>query len=586
MKKFRSLFVTILSVILLFTVQSKAAEPDLDPLVKLILESDDPQFQWDILRGMQDGLSGRRKMEMPEAWSELENRLMRSDNKGIRSLTLDLSLLFGSESAKSELKKMVQDTSIPSGDRRRALNSLVDYRAEGMVDILSGLLSDPELRGEAVRALPGYQDERIADRLIDVYDGLAAVDRRSALNTLAARPGYARKMMDAFQRGDLPKQDLTADLIRQLRSLKDTQVNQTVEAVWGRFTESGEDKVKEIERLKQVYYAGGSTPGDASRGRAVYARVCQQCHALFDTGGSLGPDLTGSNRGDLDYLLQNIVDPNAVMPNEYRASTLETRDDRVITGIVGAQDNQAVTIQTADQRFVIPRNEIARLVQEELSMMPEGLLTGLKDQEIRDLIYYLRGPAQASLKATPETLDLFFNEYDLTNWEGNTALWRVENGEIVGKSTEGLSKNEFLIGQMIFNDFRLICEVKLVPNTENSGIQFRSIPEDGGSVRGYQADIGQGWWGKLYEEHGRALLWDKGGDAHVRVNDWNRYEILAVGHKIQTAINGHLCVDLEDPKGALSGIIALQLHSGGPMEIRFRNFEIEVNPNKTLRTLD
>src|SRR5207253_8650323 len=170
-----------------------------------------------------------------------------------------------------------------------------------------------------------------------------------------------------------------------------------LQKVYGTIRESSADKKREMERYKQIYWAGGSQPGDAPRGRAVFARICQQCHALFDTGGKVGPDLTGSNRGDLDYLLQNIVDPNAVIPNDYRAWNLETTDARSISGILKQQDDKSVTLITANETLVIPRGEIRSLKESQLSMMPEGLLQTLADQEVRDLIFYLRSPAQAPL---------------------------------------------------------------------------------------------------------------------------------------------------------------------------------------------
>jgi hypothetical protein len=97
-------------------------------------------------------------------------------------------------------------------------------------------------------------------------------------------------------------------------------------------------------------------------------------------------------------------------------------------------------------------------------------------------------------------------------------------------------------------------------------------------VSGYQADIGPGWWGKLYEEHGRGLLVDVSAEEHLRRGDWNDYEILAIGGRLRLRLNGVTCVDLEDPQGARSGILALQLHSGGPTEVRFRGFELELDP--------
>src|SRR6185295_17731508 len=169
-----------------------------------------------------------------------------------------------------------------------------------------------------------------------------------------------------------------------------------------------------------------------------------------------------------------------------------------------------------------------------------------------------------------------FNGKDLTNWEGDPAVWSVDNGEIVGKGPQ--KKNQFLFHKSEQTDFRLIVEVKIVPHGGNSGIQFRSVPIEGGEARGCQADAGAGWWGKLYEESGRALLFPKkdqkfDGDAFIKKEDWNTYEVLAVGPKVRTCINGHLCTDLEDDKIALKGRFGLQVHSGGAMEVRCRNFQ-------------
>ena len=126
--------------------------------------------------------------------------------------------------------------------------------------------------------------------------------------------------------------------------------------------------------------------------------------------------------------------------------------------------------------------------------------------------------------------------------------------------------------------------MKLTPNNANSGVQFRSEPFEAYEMKGCQADAGAGWWGKLYEENGRALLWNKPGDQFVKTNDWNSYEIVAVGSKIRTAINGNLCTDLDDPQVARRGIVGLQVHSGGPTEVRFKDFQLELNPKSELAT--
>jgi hypothetical protein len=135
-----------------------------------------------------------------------------------------------------------------------------------------------------------------------------------------------------------------------------------------------------------------------------------------------------------------------------------------------------------------------------------------------------------------------------------------------------------LISELAAENFRLSLEVKLVDNAGNSGIQFRSQTR-AADVAGYQADIGADWWGKLYEEHGRALLWDKPADQYVKRGDWNQYVIRAEGPRIRTYLNGQPCVDLDDPAGARRGIFALQLHSGGKTEVRFRNLALEILPS-------
>jgi hypothetical protein len=193
---------------------------------------------------------------------------------------------------------------------------------------------------------------------------------------------------------------------------------------------------------------------------------------------------------------------------------------------------------------------------------------------------------QVPLLATKQNQMTFFNGKDLAGWSGDEALWSVQDGEIVGRVPEGLKHNAFLFSDMSAENFRLKLKVKLIPNQANSGIQFRSQSLPDGEAKGYQADIGKGWWGKLYEENGRALLWDKSGEQHVKPGEWNDYEIIATGSRIRTFINDQRCVDLDDPDGARRGVFAFQLHSGGPTEIRMKEITLEVDPKSTLSASD
>jgi hypothetical protein len=223
---------------------------------------------------------------------------------------------------------------------------------------------------------------------------------------------------------------------------------------------------------------------------------------------------------------------------------------------------------------VVARDEIGEVKLSDLSTMPEGLLDALTDREIRDLVGYLRGPTQTPIRATKANLRSFFDGKSLAGWRGDPALWSVEDGEIVGK-TLGLARNEFLKSEYEIGDFRLSLEVRLAGDSGNSGIQFRTRAREDGEVEGYQADIGPGWWGKLYEENGRALLAEGPAEDPVVKDGWNLYEIEAVGSRVRTWINGKPCVDLDDPSGARRGIVALQIHSGGATEVRFRKLRVE-----------
>lgn len=197
------------------------------------------------------------------------------------------------------------------------------------------------------------------------------------------------------------------------------------------------------------------------------------------------------------------------------------------------------------------------------------------------------GQAEQPTRATAEDAKHFFNGKDLTGWYGAEGLWSVDNGELVGKTTTGLKHNEFLKSKLSFGDFRLVVKIKLVPNEGNSGIQFHSKPHGAYEMSGPQADAGKGWWGKLYGENfgDKVIGENKSGEEVVKPNEWNTYEVLAVGTKVRTAINGHLCVDEDIPNIPREGIFGLQVHAGGPTEVRFKDFQFELDPKFELKTV-
>jgi putative heme-binding domain-containing protein len=556
---------------------ASAATPEAVAVVVAALgKADGAQAQRAILHGLQDGLKGRRSVAMPAGWNEVAGRLARGADAEVRDRTAALSITFGDTRAFAHMRRVLTTKDAPAEARTQALASLLAAGDRELAPVLQGLVADPALRAAALRGLASYDDARTPEVILRGYGSFSTAEKRDALNTLASRPAYGKALLDAVAAKRVAVADLPADLVRQLRNLRDKALDQRIAEVWGVVRASPADRVKQMARYRGLM-RGPGLPPDLTLGRSVFAKTCASCHTLFGSGGKVGPDVTGSNRANLDYLLENVLDPSAVIPKEYAATLIELKSGRVLTGIVRSETPAALTVVTANETLTVPRNEVESRRPSDVSMMPDDQLKPMSDHEVRSLFAYLQSPRQVPLLATADNARDFFNGKDLTGWVGDPKLWRVERGEIVGKTT-GLAKNSFLKSEMEAADFRLTLKVKLTPNKENSGVQFRSEALPDGEMKGPQADVGAGWWGKLYEESGRGLLWDRSGEKHVRPDDWNTYVVEAVGLRVRTWINGQLCVDLEDAKLSRRGIFGLQIHSGGPMEVRFKDIRLEVLP--------
>jgi putative membrane-bound dehydrogenase-like protein len=546
-------------------------------LIASLGKVEDAARQLTFLRRINEALKGRRQVAMPAAWPEVFNKLSRSSQAEVRTQAIALAVTFGDRRAFEEMRRVLTQRDADLTLRQHALASLLGARDIDLALVLQQLVTDPALRGAALRALASYDDPKTPPVILEVYPSLRSEEKRDALNTLASRPAYARALLAAVAGKKVAAADVSADLVRQLRNLHDPEIDKRIGDVWGIVRDTPADRARLMAQYRKMLTAPAPAKPDLALGRAVFVKTCAPCHTLFGAGGKVGPELTGSNRANLDYLLENILDPSAVIPKEYAMTLIALKSGRVITGIIRGETKEALTVVTANDTLTLPREDVESRIPSNISMMPDDLLKPLTDLEVRALIAYLQSPVQAPLLATADNAKDFFNGKDLTGWDGDASLWKVEQGEIVGHSP-GIKRNEFLRSQMIAGDFRLTLKVKLVPNAGNSGIQFRSEALPDGEVKGPQADIGAGWWGKLYDENGRGVLWDKSGEAFVKANDWNEYEVVATGSRIRTFINGKACVDMDDPAGPRRGLFALQIHSGGPMEVRFKDLHLEVNP--------
>jgi len=368
-------------------------------LVDELGRADGSAQRFTLLTGIEDGLRGRRQVAMPAAWPKVFAALDADVDPRVRSRAVGLGLIFGDPAARTLLRRVLTDDGADIARRQEALTALLKVKDPPLAVTLHALVRDPRLGGLAVRGLSAYDDPATPDVLIKAYPSLGPSERRDALNTLASRKSSAGSLLAAVDAGRLPRIDLTADLVRQLRNLNDPGLNAEIGRVWGTVRETSGDRAREIARRKAMLTARPTQPADRSLGRAIFAKVCQQCHTLFDVGRQVGPDLTGSNRADLDYVLSNVLDPSALIGKDYLAHVIALTDGRVLTGIIRAEDKDTITLVTANETITLPKTEIEERRASEQSMMPDDLWKTLSDQEIRSLVSYLASPAQVPLPA-------------------------------------------------------------------------------------------------------------------------------------------------------------------------------------------
>jgi putative heme-binding domain-containing protein len=397
-RRVKRLYFLLFAIVLLSPVQLRAQDVEaLAALVEVLKESDDGGFQLDILKGISAALKGQRNLKPPKGWDVVAARLAKSPNAEVRQLAQQLSLTFGSKTAMAALRKVLTNGKAKLPERRKALAALVAARDVKLPEVLRGLLSEPELRREALRGLGAFEDAKTAPAILKIFAKLDTAGKRDALTTLASRVSSAKALMAAVTRGTVKANELPADIVRQLRAHGVKDINAQLDKVWGVSRSTPAAKLAEIAKYKKLLEAKVNRPVDLPRGRALFQRTCAQCHKLYGEGGEIGPDITGSNRNNLDYLITNMLDPNAEIPNDYRTTILRTKDNRVLVGVIRRSEGQSVTIATPAEVVTVAKRDVAAIDPQNFSMMPEGLVLALKEDELRDLVAYLRGSQQVPL---------------------------------------------------------------------------------------------------------------------------------------------------------------------------------------------
>jgi putative heme-binding domain-containing protein len=374
-----------------------AQDRPLDRLAKLLAETDDTTTQRDVLLGMTDSLQGRRSVVAPKGWAAVYAKLSKSKDAEVRRRVIALSVLFGDPSAMKSLMAMAGDPKSEAANRLEALEALLDKRADGTPALLRQLLDDEPMRRAALRGLARFEGDDVPGLLLSRYPKFSAAEKGDAVTTLVSRPAYALALLAAIEKKAIPPADLSSFQARQILALKDKRASDKLNAVWGNVRAA--DKGKEQLLAKYVKMATPEALKNAKRerGRAVWVERCGQCHILFGEGGKIGPDLTGSQRGKPEYVLHKVLDPNAVVPRDYQVTRVTTTRGRVLLGLVKEENEKVLVLQLQNEEVRVAKADIEERERTSLSMMPEGLLKGLDEASVRDLLAYLAGDGQVPL---------------------------------------------------------------------------------------------------------------------------------------------------------------------------------------------
>lgn len=543
----------------------------LEMLLQTLGHIDNPDSQASILRGMNASLKGKHGLAAPAGWDALYEKLKTSPSEEVRGQAQALAVTFGGGAALGEMRKMLADNSADAKTRQAALESLLAAKDAETLPLLLDLAKQAgPLRAAALRGLAGFDDAQIAGVILGVFKNLDTTEKRDALNTLLARPASARTFLTAIDSQAIARTEITAPTARQLQDLHDREVDQWMAKNWGAVRTSPADKQARIAQLKAFVTTDSILRADVSRGRAIFTQTCAICHTLFGSGAKIGPELPGSFE-DIDYLLLNIVDPDAIIGKDYQQVLVHTKDGQTLSGIIAADDNGAVTLKSLAGVVTVQRADIASMETSPHSLMPEGLITSMDEESVRDLFLYLRQRGQVPMLATPVNAADFFNGNDLARWQAKQGDWKVENGELVGRANDG--KTAVLSSEMLADHFTLTAQIKVSGDQPAAELAFHGLlatpPFKGVSLSLGGSSLPNVWRYDLGEKPGTVA-----SSVPVPANQWTTCRIVSNGREVTIALGGQTAFHLTDtPSGRNAFAFYLQ---GKNAELRVKELKLEI----------
>ncbi|HEX2748607.1 MAG TPA: hypothetical protein VHM91_11455, partial [Verrucomicrobiales bacterium] len=349
----------------------------------------------DITEGMALALKGRRKAPQPAAWPAVVSAAKTPE---LVARIRELSVVFGDGRALEEIRALAMDKSVSIEVRKNALASFIEAKPADLRATCEAALKERFLNAVAVTGLTGFDDPALGKKIAGSYGAFHPVDRPALIAALVSRPSFATALLDAIAGGAIPRSDLSAFQARQIAAFKDTSLTDKLKSAWGTVSEGSAERRALITKLKSTLTKNTLAAADLKAGRVLFTSLCSTCHTLYGEGGKIGPDLTGSQRSDLDYLLENIIEPSAVVSADYKLNLIRLKDGSLASGIITAKTGNTITVNQPTGPRTIETAAIAAIEPSPDSLMPAGVLEVLPEEQVRALIAYLMHPSQVPVK--------------------------------------------------------------------------------------------------------------------------------------------------------------------------------------------
>lgn len=348
------------------------------------------------------GLAGNA-ITQPQDWAALRASLLESapseDPYTRQQLVTELEALMGISAALDSLRGLL--TADKASDRGNALKILILRKDPKTAGTLQQMLAwkpmlTPHAQRECLQALAVLQDPNTPAVVAKLLKNFAPDVLPDAVNTLASTKEGSKLLLKAVEAKTLPSTALSPFLVRQLMAFKDAEIDALIKTSWGDVNAPKADLEERTKKYKALLTPAALAKGDLAKGKMLFMATCGACHKLLGEGQNVGPDITGSNRADLNYLLENVLDPNAVIGKAYQLNLFTMKDGRVMSGVIKEETNAAVKIaMMGGIEFALPQADIAKREVAKVSTMPEGLFDALQPEQVIDLVKYLQSGTSA-----------------------------------------------------------------------------------------------------------------------------------------------------------------------------------------------